>query len=147
MTILNQQSSQQTNNASAFPADLHNLEEAVNIKNFNKEPVVLPLGQNNPMHQLRVGTDSLNSSDAEDNLGIIMDAKVNESKQHARIVSKAKCILGCIRNCKASRLREVLTPCIHQWGHTEYWIQFWGSQIKRGVERLERVQWRAIETS
>jgi len=137
-----------TNSESALRAGLHNVEETANIKNFNKESIVLPLGENNPTHKLRMETAWLNSSHTEKNLGITVAAKLNESKRCALITKKAKCTPGYIRSCKASRLKEVLKLCTHLWwGHTEYCIQFWDSQMKRNFERLERVQWRAIETS
>lgn len=97
-----------TNSESTLQADLHGLEEAAKIRNFNKESIVLSLGQNNPIHQLKMGTAWLNSSNAEKKLGITEDTEVNKSKWHALIVSKAKCRLGCIRSCKASRLRHLV---------------------------------------
>ena len=49
--------------------------------NRNKCLKVLHLGQNNPMHQYRLGADWLGSSSAENNLGVTMNNKLNMSQQ------------------------------------------------------------------
>lgn len=110
MTILNQQHGWQDKQWIHSPGRPPWSWGGSQIRNFNKESIVLPLGQNNPVHQLKMGTAWLNSSNAEKKLGITEDTEVNESKWQALIVSKAKWRLGCIRSCKASRRRHfVLT--------------------------------------
>lgn len=47
----------------------------------NKEKCqVLPLGRNNIMHQYRLGADRLESSFAENNMGVLVYNKLNVSQ-------------------------------------------------------------------
>lgn len=86
------------------------------------------------MHQLRMGTNRLNGSTAEKNLGIILDPKLNDSKRHFLVMNKAKCTLGYNRTCKASRLRDVVTCCTKHWKVTQ--ITVFSSEIPKSRRTL-----------
>lgn len=78
---------------------------------FNKEKCkVLQLGRNNPRHQQRLGTAQLESSLAENALGILVDTKLNMGQQCALAVNKPDSVPSCIKQCIASRLREASLP-------------------------------------
>jgi len=96
----------------AIQRDLDRLERwaCANLRKFNKVKCkVQHMGQGNHKHKYRPSREWIESSPEED-LGLLVDEKLNVTQRCVLTAQKANCIPGCIKSSVASRAREGILP-------------------------------------
>ncbi|GAB0178423.1 hypothetical protein GRJ2_000307600 [Grus japonensis] len=94
-----------------------------------------------------LGDTQLESSLADKDLGVLVNTRLNMSRQCALAAKAANDTLGCIRQSNASRSREVILPLYSALvrPRLQLCVQLWAPQYKRDVDRLETVEQRATK--
>ncbi|PKU47328.1 hypothetical protein llap_2353 [Limosa lapponica baueri] len=66
-------------------------------------------------YKYRLGTEWLESSTEEKDLGVLVDENLDIHQQHTLATQKTSRILACIKSSVASRSREVILPFTLLW--------------------------------
>ena len=98
------------------------------------------VGQGN--HKHRLGGEWIESNPAENDLGLVVDKKLNMTQQCALAAQEANCIVGCIKRSVASRSREGILPLYSALvrPHVESCVQLCSPQHRKDMDLLERGQ-------
>ena len=86
---------------------------------------VLHLCRGKPNYQYKLGDERVKHSSAEKDFEVLVDGKLGMSQQCTLEAQKTNCILGCMQNSLARRLREVILPLcsVLVRPHLEYCFQ------------------------
>ncbi|KFV04470.1 hypothetical protein N339_12398, partial [Pterocles gutturalis] len=115
-----------------------------NLMKFNKAKCKVPhVGRGNPKHKHRLSGEWIESSPEEKDLGVLVDEKLNMSRQCALAAQKANRVLGCIKRSVISRLREVILPLCSALARPH--LELRGLQHKKDLDLPERGQRRATK--
>lgn len=103
---------------------------------------VLHTGHNNPRKQYRLGSEWLEWSSAEKDMGILMESMPGVRQQYGLAATTANHVQGCTcRNTPSRPEVRIIPPClVFARPHMEHSVHFWSLQLKTHIENLEQDQ-------
>lgn len=115
---------------------------------FNVEKCkIMHFGTKNAKEQYSINNDSLSEVIEERDLGIIIQSDLKVSKQCAKVVKTANCILGMIKRSFHNKSKDIILPLYKSLvrPHLEYCVQAWRPHLVKDIKLIENVQHRATK--
>ena len=103
------------------------------------------MGQKNEKYSYELGGGCPAVSEAERDLGVIIDGDLKINKQCVKAASTANCVLGMISRTISNRSEDIMANLYKSLvrPHLEYCVQAWRPHYQKDIDLLERVQRRA----
>ena len=114
---------------------------------FNEEKCkVLHFGRNNKGHTYQINGRDLENVQTEKDLGVLMSENLKFQEQINAVVVKANKMLGFISRTIEAREPSIILPLYRALvrPHLEYCVKVWRPFLKKDIEKLEKVQRRAV---
>ena len=108
---------------------------------------VMHIGYRNPKVDYVLQGQTLEETDSEVHLGIVITSDLKPSRQCIEAEKKAQKILGYIKRQFGYRNKEIVLSLYNSLvrPRLEYAVQFWSPSYRMDIDRLERVQARATK--
>lgn len=108
---------------------------------------VMHVGHHNPQEKYSLNGEELSTTEAEKDLGVIINNDFKFSTQCIEVEKRAQKLLGYIKRHFKYRNKETILTLYNSLirPHLEYAVQFWSPTLRKDIERLERVQSRATK--
>ena len=108
---------------------------------------VMHIGSANPRSDYSLLGQTLEVTDLEKDLGVLISSDLKFSKQCIEVEKKAQKLLGYIQRQFQYRNKEIVLTLYNSLIRPllEYAVQFWSPTLRKDIERLERVQARATK--
>ena len=108
---------------------------------------VMHIGHRNPQSSYTLLGNSVDCTDTEKDLGVVISNDLKFSKQCIEAEKKAQRMLGYIKRQFGFRNKEIVLTLYNSLvrPHLEYAVQFWCPSFRKDIIRLERVQARATK--
>lgn len=136
-------------NVIKLQSDIDKLAQWVNTwqLKFNEDKCkVLHFGSNNPKEKYQLNNIDLESSRFEKDLGVLISDDLKPSSHIDGVILKANRILGMMYRSIQTRTKDVMLPLYTALvrPHLEYCVQAWCPHYIKDIQKLEKVQRRAI---
>jgi len=115
---------------------------------FNTEKChTMSIGRTQNKTPLTMGNKVLSYSDAERDLGVVVQRNLDWNQHIGKAVKKANQILGLISRTYENKSKHNLIPLYKSLvrPHLEYAVQAWRPYKQKDIDRIERVQRRATK--
>ena len=108
---------------------------------------IMHVGRNNPEYNYMMGGKTLVKTDLERDVGVLISSKLKPAEQCRKAAQTASAVLGQILQAFHYRDRHIYVSLYVQYvrPHLEFSAPAWSPWTKEDIDRLERVQERAVK--